>query len=74
MRLLAYVASLAGCATTSTTAKTAEMTDQTTGRYLLEFDRSKDQSSDRSNFVVDRFNNSAHFTSIASMTFFRVSD
>ena len=38
---------LAGCATASTTAKTAEATEQTTGRYLLEIDRSNDQSSDR---------------------------
>ena len=33
---------LAGCATASTTAKTAEATEQTTGRYLLEIDRSND--------------------------------
>ena len=38
---------LAGCATASTTEKTAEATDQTTSRYLLESDRSNDQSSDR---------------------------
>ena len=61
---------LAGSATASTTAKTAEATDQTTGRYLLEIDRSNDQSSDRSNFAVDRFYYSAHCTSIAGMNFF----
>ena len=62
--------SLAGCATASTTAKTAEAIDQMTGRYLLEIDRSNDQSSDRSNFAADHFYNSAHCTSIARMTFF----
>ena len=36
-------AALAGCATASTTAKTAEATERTTGRYLLEIDRSNDQ-------------------------------
>ena len=61
---------LAGCATASTTAKTAEATEQTTGRYLLEIDRSNDQSSDRSNFAVDRFYNSAHCTSIAGINYF----
>ena len=38
---------LAGCATASMTEKTAEATEQTTGRYVLEIDRSNDQSSDR---------------------------
>ena len=60
---------LAGCATASTSAKIAEATDQTTSRYLLEIDRSNDQSSDRSNFAVDRLYYSAHCTSIAGMTF-----
>ena len=59
-------AALAGGAT----AKTVEATDRTTGRYLLEIDRWNDQSSDRSNFAVNRFYNSAHCTSIARMTFF----
>ena len=40
--------SLAGCAT----AKTAEATEQTTGRYLLEIDRSNDQSSDRGQILL----------------------
>ena len=61
---------LAGCATASMIAQTAEATDQTTGRYLLEIDRSNDQSSDRTNFAVHRFYFSAHCTSIAGMTFF----
>ena len=43
---------LAGCATASTTAKTAEATVQTTGRYLLEIDRSNDQSSDRGQILL----------------------
>ena len=61
---------LAGCATASTTAKTAEATDQKTSRYLLEIECSNDQSSDRSNFAVDRFCNSANCASMARMTFF----
>ena len=63
-------ATLAGCATARPTAKTVEATDQTTGRYLLEIDRSNDQSSDRSNFAVDRYDYSAHCTSIAGINFF----
>ena len=60
---------LAGCATAGTTMKTAEATDQTTGRYLFEIDRSNDQSSHWSNFAVERFYNFAHYTSNARMTF-----
>ena len=43
---------LAVCATASTTANTAEATEQTTGRYLLEIDRSNDQSSDRGQILL----------------------
>ena len=46
------IGSLAGCATASTTAKTAKATEQTTGRYLLEIDRSNDQSSDRGQILL----------------------
>ena len=45
---LFYCDSLAGCATASTTAKTAEAT----GRYLLEIDRSNDQSSNRGKILL----------------------
>ena len=62
--------SIASCATASTTAKTVEMTDQTAGRYLLEIDRSNDQSSDQSISAVDRFYNSAQCTLNARMSFF----
>ena len=43
---------LAGCTTAITTT---EVTDQTTGRYLLEIDHSNYQLSERSNFAVDHF-------------------
>ena len=66
--------SLAGCATASTTSKTAKATDQRTVRYLLEIDRLNDQSSDRSNFAVDRFYYSAPCTLIAGINFCWVSD
>ena len=71
---ISFSISVAGCATASTTAKTAEATDQTTSRYLLEINRSNNQSSDRSNFAVDRFDYSVHCTSITGINFFWVSD